>query len=382
MCFSFNSAANRADFLANEDAYCAKFGLTPEQREAVIERNVSKLIAAGGNVYYLAKLAGIFGLDVQDIGAQQTGMSVEAFKAEARSGREIVMARIIGGIGTTHVPSIGKAIADRQAERSVLEARSSAASRRAWLACAREAGRGRGVLQRPRAQLLPRQVADLCGRRRERISQRGRGLGHSGVEVGARGRGLSWHLINRLVGDGFDMTICQEMLVDHAVTIPISLDVAEEATGRCRSCRSRSTPCSIRCPRWRAASSSAARSVARHDAYSEDIKVVMIGTGGLSHQLDGKRAGFINKDFDRCAWTSSAPIPEALTRYYDPGAGRAGRRAGRGIPQLDGDARRAHRHGERSCTATTTSRFPTPRRRRCCWRTAHARSARRHERRA
>jgi protocatechuate 4,5-dioxygenase alpha chain len=42
---------------------------------------VLDLIAAGGNVYYLAKLAGIFGLDVQDIGAQQTGMSVEAFKA-------------------------------------------------------------------------------------------------------------------------------------------------------------------------------------------------------------------------------------------------------------------------------------------------------------
>ena len=39
------------------------------------------LIAAGGNVYYLAKFAGIFGLDVQDIGAQQTGMSKDEFKA-------------------------------------------------------------------------------------------------------------------------------------------------------------------------------------------------------------------------------------------------------------------------------------------------------------
>ena len=39
-----------------------------------------QLIEAGGNAYYLAKLAGILGLNVQDIGAQQTGMSVEAFK--------------------------------------------------------------------------------------------------------------------------------------------------------------------------------------------------------------------------------------------------------------------------------------------------------------
>jgi protocatechuate 4,5-dioxygenase alpha chain len=41
---------------------------------------VLDLIAAGGNIYYLAKFAGIFGLNVQDVGAQQTGMTVEAFK--------------------------------------------------------------------------------------------------------------------------------------------------------------------------------------------------------------------------------------------------------------------------------------------------------------
>ncbi len=80
MCFSFNDAQNRAAFLADEDAYCTKFGLTAEQRAAVKARNVLAMIAAGGNVYYLAKLAGIFGLNVQDIGAQQTGMSVPAFK--------------------------------------------------------------------------------------------------------------------------------------------------------------------------------------------------------------------------------------------------------------------------------------------------------------
>ncbi len=88
MCFSFNSAKNRADFLRDEEAYCRKFGLTDEQREAVKSRKVLKMIAAGGNVYYLAKLAGIFGLNVQDIGAQQTGMTVEAFKQKlAAAGR-------------------------------------------------------------------------------------------------------------------------------------------------------------------------------------------------------------------------------------------------------------------------------------------------------
>jgi len=80
MCYSFNSAENREAFFRDEDAYCTKYGLNARQREAIKERNVLKLIAAGGNVYYLAKFAGMLGLNVQDIGAQQTGMSVEAFK--------------------------------------------------------------------------------------------------------------------------------------------------------------------------------------------------------------------------------------------------------------------------------------------------------------
>ena len=81
MCFSFNEARNREAFLKDEDAYCARYHLTPEQREAVRQRNVLAMIAAGGNAYCLAKLAGIFGLNMQDIGAQQTGMSLDAFKA-------------------------------------------------------------------------------------------------------------------------------------------------------------------------------------------------------------------------------------------------------------------------------------------------------------
>jgi protocatechuate 4,5-dioxygenase alpha chain len=82
MCFSFNKAENRAAFLADEDGYCARYGLDEEQRAAIQHRNVLELIAAGGNIYYLAKFAGIFGLNVQDVGAQQTGMSLEAFKAK------------------------------------------------------------------------------------------------------------------------------------------------------------------------------------------------------------------------------------------------------------------------------------------------------------
>ena len=81
MCFSFNSADNRAAFKANEEVYMERYRLNETQAKAIRERDVLGLIAAGGNVYYLAKFAGILGLDVQDLGAAQTGMSKAEFKA-------------------------------------------------------------------------------------------------------------------------------------------------------------------------------------------------------------------------------------------------------------------------------------------------------------
>ena len=88
MCYSFNDEANREAFRRDEEAYCRQYGLNETQRRAVANRNVLELIEAGGNIYFLAKFAGIFGLDVQDVGAQQTGMSKEAFKAMlAQAGR-------------------------------------------------------------------------------------------------------------------------------------------------------------------------------------------------------------------------------------------------------------------------------------------------------
>ena len=87
MCFSFNDAVNRDAFVADEDAYCAAYALNPQQREAIRNRNVLQLLAAGGNAYYLAKFAGIFGLDMQDIGAQQTGMTKDQFKAKLLAAR-------------------------------------------------------------------------------------------------------------------------------------------------------------------------------------------------------------------------------------------------------------------------------------------------------
>ncbi|WP_346911471.1 protocatechuate 4,5-dioxygenase subunit alpha [uncultured Roseibium sp.] len=80
MCYSFNKAENREAFQADEEAFMEKYGLNEQQKEAIRKRDVLGLIEAGGNIYYLAKFAGIFKLSVQDVGGLQTGKTTEEFK--------------------------------------------------------------------------------------------------------------------------------------------------------------------------------------------------------------------------------------------------------------------------------------------------------------
>jgi len=88
MCYSFNSAKARQKYLDDPETYYEKFGLNEQQKQACRDKNVLDLISAGGNIYYLAKFAGIFNLDVQDVGAQQTGMSKDDFKEKLRKAGE------------------------------------------------------------------------------------------------------------------------------------------------------------------------------------------------------------------------------------------------------------------------------------------------------
>ena len=92
MCYSFNDEANREAFRSDAEAYMARYGLDDRQKDAVRRKDVLAMLAAGGNVYYLAKLAGIFRLNVQDLGAMQTGMSVEEFKAALLAYQERIAA--------------------------------------------------------------------------------------------------------------------------------------------------------------------------------------------------------------------------------------------------------------------------------------------------
>ncbi|TRZ66343.1 MAG: protocatechuate 3,4-dioxygenase, partial [Rhodocyclaceae bacterium] len=109
---------------------------------------------------------------------------------------------------------------------------------------------------------------------------------------------FSWHLINSLVADEFDIATCQEMLVDHGFTVPMLLCWPEydkfpiKTIPICVNTVQHPLPTPARCFKFGQAIGRAIES------YAKDLKVVVIGTGGMSHQLDGERAGFINKEFD------------------------------------------------------------------------------------
>ena len=81
MCFTFNDEVSRAEFREDEAAYCDKFGLNEVQKEAILKRDIITLLRNGGSIYYLAKFAGVLGLNVQDVGGIMTGQTTEEFQA-------------------------------------------------------------------------------------------------------------------------------------------------------------------------------------------------------------------------------------------------------------------------------------------------------------
>ena len=80
MCYDFNKQENREGFIADEEGWMESYGLNDQQKRAIHDRNILAMIEAGGNIYYLAKLAGIFKLSVQDVGGLQTGRTTEEFQ--------------------------------------------------------------------------------------------------------------------------------------------------------------------------------------------------------------------------------------------------------------------------------------------------------------
>ena len=79
LCSTLTQPENRDAYRADEHAYLNRFGLTPEEKSLIAKRDFSGLLAAGGNIFFLIKLASVTGVPIYRMGAQMRGESYESF---------------------------------------------------------------------------------------------------------------------------------------------------------------------------------------------------------------------------------------------------------------------------------------------------------------
>jgi protocatechuate 4,5-dioxygenase, beta chain len=226
------------------------------------------------------------------------------------------MAKIVGILNTSHVPAIGKAIhLNLQQDPYWKPFFDGFPPIREWLdrvkpdivvSCYNDHGLN---------FFLDKQPTFAIGAAPEyRSEDEGWGIPTMPSFPGAED--LSWHIRGSLIRDDFDMVTCQEMLVDHAFTLPMALMWPEQkwqvkSVPICVNTVLFPLPSARRCYKLGEA---IGRAIA---AFPEDAKVLVIGSGGLSHQLEGERAGFINKEFDLKFMDSMVNDPQWATQFSD-----------------------------------------------------------------
>ena len=126
---------------------------------------------------------------------------------------------------------------------------------------------------------------------------------------------FSFHLIESLIADEFDLTVCQEMGVEHGFLVPMNLCFEHDASGwpvatvpLQVNVIQHPLPTGERCYKLGQALRRAVES------YPENLKVIVMGTGGMSHQLQGKRFGFMNEAFDRMFLEKMESNPQDLAK--------------------------------------------------------------------
>ncbi|MHB1208681.1 MAG: class III extradiol dioxygenase subunit beta [Acidimicrobiales bacterium] len=123
---------------------------------------------------------------------------------------------------------------------------------------------------------------------------------------------LACHLAQSLILDEFDMTVVNKMDVDHGLTVPLSL-----VFGTCDQWPVRVVPIAVNVVQYPPPTGERCFKLGQAirravEAYPEDLTVQVWGTGGMSHQLQGTRAGLINQPFDRSFLEAMSANPEGL----------------------------------------------------------------------
>ena len=222
------------------------------------------------------------------------------------------MIEVVGGIGTSHVPAIGAAVDHGKT------------GERYWKPLFDGYGRVREWMEEKRPDvaiivyndhasafsldLIPTFVIGVASE----FAPADEGYGPRRVPVVKGHPELAWHLAESLVLSEFDMTIANHLPVDHGLTVPLSIACGQPAEWPCQvvplcvNVIQYPPPTGNRCYQLGRAIRNAL------ETFDADLRVAIFGTGGMSHQLQGERAGIINEDFDQAFLDRLTADPESL----------------------------------------------------------------------
>ena len=224
------------------------------------------------------------------------------------------MAKIVAGVATSHVPAIGAALDQGKTEEPYWQPVFKGYEfSKQWIA--REKPDVVVLVYNDHAsafslELIPT-FAIGCA---ESFNPADEGWGPRPVPVVQGHPELAWHIAQSTILDEFDMTIVNKMDVDHGLTVPLSLLFGQPDAWPCKviplavNVVQYPPPTGNRCYQLGKAIRKAVAS------FDQDLKVMIFGTGGMSHQLQGPRAGLINKTFDAAFLDGLTRDPEALAR--------------------------------------------------------------------
>jgi gallate dioxygenase len=326
-CMSLMKPANRARFKADERTYLDEWPMSEEQKQAVLARDLNRCIELGGNIYFLAKIGATDGRSFQQMAGSMTGMTEEAYRdMMIAGGRSIegnrypdcgatapspeapptrdtaagapVPARITASVYTSHVPAIGAALdSGRDHEPYWRNVLSGYEFSRRWMA-----GNMADVIilvynDHATAFSLDLIPTFAIGTAAE-FPVADEGWGARPVPAVAGHPRLAAHIAQSVILEDFDLTIANHLPVDHGLTVPLSLMFGQRQSWPCRviplavNVVQYPVPSGRRCFQLGQA---IRRAVA---SYDEPLTVQVWGTGGMSHQLQGRRAGLINREWD------------------------------------------------------------------------------------
>ncbi|MGF7135846.1 protocatechuate 4,5-dioxygenase beta chain [Paraburkholderia sp. EB58] len=208
------------------------------------------------------------------------------------------MAKLLGGVGTSHVPSIGAAVDHGKTQepywKPVFDGMQAA---KKWIAQARPDVCVVVYNDHASCFALDLTPTFALGVGSE-FQPHDEGYGPRPVPVVKGDPDFGWHLAESLILDEFDITIVSDMTVDHGLTVPLSVMFGQPDEWPCKviplcvNVVQYPQPTGNRC-------FNLGKAIRRAiESYDADIKVAIFGTGGLSHQLQGERAGVINAEYD------------------------------------------------------------------------------------